>query len=75
MRGDEFLFWGGLAALGVAYEWRALRSKDAEHTLSDVTRDVFRTDTHVGRIIWTVAWGCFSTWFSHHILNNPEPGL
>lgn len=66
----EFLFWGGLLFVGTAYELRALRTKQEERTLSDVTRDVFRVDTRAGRIAFTLAWGGFTAWYAHHILSH-----
>jgi hypothetical protein len=64
---NDHLFWLALAATGVVYEARALRGHP-DLTLSDATRDTFRTDTRLGRVAFTVAWGAFATWFAHHIL-------
>jgi hypothetical protein len=63
----DHLFWLFLAAAGVVYEVRAVRGHP-DLTLSDATRDTFRTDTRAGRVTFTVAWGAFATWFAHHIL-------
>ncbi len=67
MHRTDHLFWLGLAAVGVVYEARALAGHP-DRTLSDATRDVFRTDTKVGRLAFTCAWGAFAAWFAHHIL-------
>lgn len=71
---NERLFWGGLLGAAVAYEVQAIRT-DPSHTLSDVTRTTFRTDTRAGRLAFTFAWGGLTAWYAHHILtnNNPTP--
>lgn len=71
-RRRDHLFWLGLAAAGVAYEVRAIRGHP-DLTLTDATRDAFRTDTRVGRVTFTVAWGAFAAWFAHHILREERP--
>lgn len=67
MQRTDHLFWLALAAAGVVYEVRAVVGHP-DLTLSDATRDVFRTDTTAGRIAFTCAWGAFASWFTHHIL-------
>lgn len=61
------LFWAGLAAAGVAYEFRALKDEAPGDTLSETTRIVFRTDTTVGRTVWFACWGMLSAWFAAHV--------
>lgn len=71
-RGDH-LFWAGLAAAGVLYELSAIREERWQQTLSDATRDVFRTDTRAGRTAFTFAWGGLALWFHHHIIRELSP--
>lgn len=64
---SEHLFWGGLTAAGLAYEWRAISSRPSA-SLSDATRSLFHTNTRVGRAAFTLAWGGLTAWYAHHIL-------
>ncbi len=57
--------WGGVLAVGLAYEFRG-------SPLSPVVRHVFHTDTRLGRVAFTLAWGTFAAWFAHHILDTPH---
>lgn len=41
-------------------------------TLSDAGRDLFRTDTRVGKIAWVTGWTGLSVWLVPHILKTPE---
>jgi hypothetical protein len=66
-RRPDHLFWLGLAAVGVVYEARAVMGHP-DLTLTDATRDTFRTHTRLGRLAFTVAWGAFAAWFHHHIM-------
>lgn len=69
-RRADHLFWLALTATGVVYEVRAVRGHP-DRTLTDATRDVFRTHTPAGRFAFTVSWGVFAAWFTHHILREP----
>lgn len=64
----DHLFWAALAAAGVVYEVRAIRGQHWDNTLSDATRDLFRTDTPAGRAAFTIAWGGLALWFHHHVI-------
>lgn len=63
----EFVFWGGMLATGLAYEIRAVRRGNEEHTLSDVTRDLFHTKNRYGQAAFVICWGGFAIWFLLHI--------
>ena len=65
---SDHLFWAALAAVGTAYELSAIRGERFHQTLSDATRDLFRTDTPTGRAAFTFAWGGLALWFHHHIV-------
>lgn len=67
MRVSPRLVWGGLLATGGLYEFYALTNDVEGDTLSEVTRDVFGTDTRRGRVAFTVAYVAFSVWFVPHI--------
>jgi len=56
------LVWGGLFAVGAAYEAYTLRNKADGDTLSERTRSWFRVHTKPGRAVFTV-------WYLLHILN------
>ena len=62
--------WAAFIAGGVVADlWRA-RASDGS-TLSQATRDTFRTDTRPGRLAFIAAWGSLAAWFSAHILEHP----
>ncbi len=65
---DPNVVWGGLFAVGAAYEVYALFNKKVGDTLSERTRALFRVGTRPGRVIFTAAWCAFSVWFLRHIL-------
>jgi len=59
----------GLVLLGATlFELIAVDHKRSELTLSAFTRDIFRTDTKLGRAAFLVAWGALSAWFPRHVL-------
>lgn len=67
------LFWALLAAVGVAYELRALKDEAPGDTLSETTRLLFRTDTTVGKVVFFVCWGTLTAWFASHIARSTKP--
>lgn len=71
---EDLLFWGGLALIGLAYEYWALRTAHSSRTLSHFTRRVFHTHTKPGRLVFTLGWGGLAAWFAHHILTNTIEG-
>jgi hypothetical protein len=60
--------WGGLIAVGVAFEAYTLRNKRGGDTLSETTRRAFRVHTKTGKIVFATAWGGFAVWYLGHIL-------
>lgn len=64
------LAWAAFIAGGVLADlWRS-RVADGS-TLSQTTRDVFHTDTPLGRAAFLAAWGYLCAWFPGHILDQP----
>ena len=64
--------WLGLFAL---FEGAALADRRKEDTLSERTRDWFRTtSSKTGRRVFAAGWVTFSGWFLWHILWQ-HPGL
>lgn len=59
-----------IAALGV-FDWYASEIKQ-EGTLSQATRETFRTDTKIGKVLWYGAWAGLTVWILPHIGNIPE---
>lgn len=62
------IVWGGLLAVGAAFEVWALRNGRAGDTLSERTRAWFRVRTRPGAAVFAVAWVGFAGWFLVHIL-------
>lgn len=60
--------WGGLIAVGVAFEVYTLRNKRDSDTLSETTRRTFRVQTKGGRIAFAAAWGGFAGWYFGHVI-------
>lgn len=60
--------WALVIAGATVAEFRALRAKRNECTLSYATRIVFRTDTRSGRLGFSLAWLAFSAWWVPHVL-------
>jgi hypothetical protein len=61
------LGWAGVAVVATVLEVDSLRKHDGA-TLSEVTRDVFRTHTAPGRIAFLGFWAGLSVLFVPHIL-------
>lgn len=61
--------WGGLLAVGLAYEIYTIRNAACSDTLSETVRKVFRVHTKPGRLIFLVAWTTFAVWFAFHIVS------
>ena len=61
------LVWAGMLGAMVAYETYTLK-RNLDHTLSRTTRRTFKTHHPVGKAVWVVGWGWFSTWMMKHIL-------
>jgi hypothetical protein len=60
--------WGGLLAAGVAYEAYGVFGEVEGDTLSEVTRQVFRTEHPVGKAVFVCAWAALSVWLVPHIV-------
>jgi hypothetical protein len=68
--------WGGIIAVGAAYETYALITKKPGDTLSETTRKAFAVHTRRGAVVFGGLWGSFSVWFLGHILWGwPFPGF
>lgn len=64
-------FWyGSIAALAVIDLWCGQVKR--EGTLSQASRELFRTNTPAGKAAWIIAWGGFTAWLVPHISNWPE---
>lgn len=63
------IVWGAILSVGAAYETYAILNKKNGDTLSERTRDWFRTRTKTGRAVFTGSWIAFSVWFLIHIIN------
>lgn len=64
-------FWvGSIAALGVL-DWYCAYVKH-EGTLSQAGREIFRTDTTAGKVVWVASWSGLTVWILPHIWNIPE---
>lgn len=59
--------WGSLFLTGTAYEVYALSIDEEGHTLSEVTRALFRVDSRAGRTLFVSAWVGLSAWLVPHI--------
>lgn len=62
------LAWGGLLAVGAAFELWALVNHRQGDTLSERTRIWWRTHTRPGRALFLAAWSVFAVWFAFHIV-------
>lgn len=71
------LVWGGLILAGAVFEAYALANRRQGDTLSETTRQAFRTRTsRTGRILFGSTWAAFSGWYLVHILwDVPFPGF
>jgi hypothetical protein len=65
--------WATAAASLLALETYGVKRPGAGHTLSEVTRATFRTDTIAGSVSFVAAWAALTVWFVPHILC-PRPG-
>lgn len=64
-------YWfGAIAALGILDLYCAYVKK--EGTLSQGSRELFRTDTDAGKAVWFCCWGMLTAWIIPHISNWPE---
>jgi len=59
--------WGALFAAGFAYEAYGLYGGVEGDTLSEVTREVFRTSHPIGKAAFLGCYLGFSAWFLPHI--------
>lgn len=60
-----WLIWAAL--FGFIEGW-ALFRKAKDDTLSEKFRDLFHTNTKVGRSIWCIVWMLFAGLFAAHIM-------
>jgi hypothetical protein len=60
--------WGGLIAVGVAFEAYTLRNKRDQDTLSETTRRWFQVRTKPGKIVFGSAWAAFAVWYWGHVI-------
>lgn len=61
--------WLGYAAVGLLIEAHALRTAQADATLSYATRTAFCTSNRAGRAAFAASWIVLSVWFVPHILH------
>lgn len=62
-------FWvTTLAGLGVFDLWLAKNATDGD-SLSEVTRELFRTETPAGRATLVGAWAMLTAWLIPHLLH------
>jgi hypothetical protein len=64
--------WAIPFLLGAVIEWSSLHHKRRHHTLSQITRQIFKTDTDKGKTLFTAAWLIFSFWWVKHINTNAK---
>lgn len=67
---DKKYWIAALAALGIIDYYAAFHKGGG--TLSQAFREVFRTDTTLGKALWICFCIAFIRWFVPHILNWPE---
>lgn len=67
---DKKYWIASIATLGAIDVWAAYVKKDG--TLSQAGREVFRTDTRTGRLVWAFGWGALTAWLVPHIWKNIE---
>ena len=60
--------WLAWFAAFFAFEGWAVLNKTRGDTLSEHTRDYFRTKGRVGSFVFLGAFGSFSAWFAAHIV-------
>jgi hypothetical protein len=65
---DSNIVWSTLFGAGVAYEAYTILNKKNGDTLSERTRTWFHTRTKAGKIVFSVAWITFATWYLIHII-------
>jgi len=62
--------WVGLLTVAVAYEVWGILDPHSGDTLSELTADMFKTNTRAGAVAFALAWVLFSAWFLAHISIN-----
>ena len=62
--------WVGLLTVAVAYEAWCLLDPSSGDTLSELTADMFKTNTRAGAVAFALVWVLFSAWFLAHISIN-----
>lgn len=60
--------WVLITVVCLLLEGEALRASKKDATFSFATREVFRTDTDTGRLVFVLAWTSACLWFAQHIL-------
>lgn len=65
---DPNLVWGGILGTAFVYEMYGVFNKVEGDTLSERTRDWFRTKSTPGKIVFTAAWLGLTAWFIPHIV-------
>ncbi|PPS89441.1 hypothetical protein [Streptomyces sp. MH60] len=66
---DPNVGWGVLLGAAFAYEMYGVFNKVEGDTLSERTRDWFRTKSTPGKVVFTAAWLGLTAWFIPHIIN------
>lgn len=70
---NEKVWFASIATLGAVDVYAAYVKRDG--TLSQASRELFRTNTTTGKVVWVSFWGCLTCWIIPHILNWPEDRL
>lgn len=60
--------WGGVLGAVIALDLYCDRDAVVGNTFSEVTREVFRVDTPLGRVAFVGAWGGLTAWWLPHIV-------
>ena len=64
--------WLTIAAALIALDIWAARNNLEGDTLSECTRELFRTDTPTGRAALVGAWAALTAWLIPHLLRTKE---
>lgn len=65
--------WAAGIGMLVAYDVWCARNDTPGDSLSEVTRDLLRTHTPLGRAVFLGIWTGLTTWFLPHILKAATP--
>ena len=60
--------WGGVLGAVIALDLYCDRNATTGDTFSEVTREVFRVHTPLGRVVFYTSWGALTAWWLPHIV-------